>query len=279
MQKILLAINANNPNKNALEFACYLGRLTRSKVTGVFLENLLAVESPKLKKVHEIENTVVEANEKYGAQEIKSALIEKNISLFKEACICRGVNYVLHRDRGLPSVDLIKESRFADVLVADAATSFNSRYEGSPSAFTNYLLKRAECPVIIAPDGFEAIDEIIFTYDGSASSVFAIKQFTYLFPQFYDKKACVVQVNETGEWHDPDKYKFKEWLKGHYMNLHFEALKGEPVVKLFDYIFKRKNIFFVMGAYGRSALSQFFSHSHADLLIKTTTQPIFIAHL
>ena len=34
-----------------------------------------------------------------------------------------------------------------------------------------------------------------------------------------------------------------------------------------------------MGAYGRNDLSQFFKISHADILIKTVTQPIFIAHL
>ena len=35
-------------NPNALDFACYLGRLTGSKVTGVFLENLVADEKPTL---------------------------------------------------------------------------------------------------------------------------------------------------------------------------------------------------------------------------------------
>ena len=49
--KILLAIDAINPDKNAMEFACYLGRLTKSKVTGVFLENLAAEEKPVLKQM------------------------------------------------------------------------------------------------------------------------------------------------------------------------------------------------------------------------------------
>jgi len=86
-------------------------------------------------------------------------------------------------------------------------------------------------------------------------------------------------VNKEGEWCDPDKHKFSEWLKEHYTDLHFEALKGETDNKLFDYVFGRENMFLVMGAYGRNALSLFFKRSHADLLIKTVTQPIFIAHL
>ena len=46
MEKILLAIDAIKLNNTSLEFACYLARLTNSKITGVFLENLVAEERP-----------------------------------------------------------------------------------------------------------------------------------------------------------------------------------------------------------------------------------------
>jgi len=279
MEKILLAIDAITPNKNSLEFACYLARLTKSKVTGVFLENLEAEERPVLKHIKGMAYVDWEVNEQSEEHQAKMQIVEKNISLFKEGCTARGVNYSLHRDRGVPAHDLITESRYADILVVDAATSFSKRYDGTPSEFVRDILKKAECPVVIAPESFDAIDEIIFTYNGSASSLFAIKQFTYLFPQLNNKKVSIIQVNEEGEWHDPDKYKFKEWLKEHYADLHFEAQKGNPDTIFFDYLFKRKNMFLVMGAYGRNALSQFFKASHADMLIKTVSRPIFIAHL
>lgn len=53
MEKILLAIDAVNPDTNGLDFACYLGRLTRSKITGVFLENLVAEERLVFKEMYE----------------------------------------------------------------------------------------------------------------------------------------------------------------------------------------------------------------------------------
>lgn len=276
--EILLAIDAIKPDKNALEFACYLGRLTKSKVTGVFLENLLSDERPVLKHMKGMTFVDWEVDLQSDEHKAKIELIEKNIFLFKEGCVNREVSYGVHRNRGVPASELIEESRFADVLVVDAETSFNKRYEGIPTEFVRDILKKAECPVIIAPESFDAIDEIIFSYNGSSSSVFAIKQFTYLFPQLHNKKVSIIQVNEAGLWQDPDKYRFKEWLRDHYNDLNFEALKGNPDNKLFDYLFKRRNMFLVMGAYGRNALSQFFKHSHADLLIKTITQPIFISH-
>jgi hypothetical protein len=279
MEKILLAIDAINPDKNTLEFACFLGRLTKSKVIAVFLENLGAEEKPVLKHMHGMAYMDWEIDEKSIEHTTKMELIEKNILLFKESCINRDINYSLHRDRGVPASELIEESRFADVIVVDADTSFNKSYEEIPTEFVKDILKNSECPIIIAPESFQAIDEIIFTYNGSPSSVFAIKMFTYLFPQLNDKKVSIIQVNEKGEWQDRDKYKFKEWLNTHYTNLHFEAIKGKASHQLFEYLFKRKNIFVVMGAYGRNALSRFFKRSPADLLIKTITQPIFIAHL
>lgn len=279
MEKILLAVDAINLNKNTLEFACYLGRLTKSKVTGVFLENLVAEERPVLRELHGMAYIGREIDEGSEEHKVKMEAIEKNIAFFKEGCVNRGVNYKLHRDRGVPIQELLEESRFADVVVVDAETSFKKNYEGSPTDFVKEILKKAECPVIIAPERFEGVDEIIFTYNGTASAAFAIKQFTYLFPELYNEKITIIQVNEKGEWEDSDKYNFTEWLKDHYTNLHFEALKGDADTRLFEYLFKRKNIFLVMGAYGRNALSQFFKHSPADLLINTVTQPIFITHL
>jgi nucleotide-binding universal stress UspA family protein len=278
MKKILLAIDGKNINMPALDFACYLGRLTNSKITGVFLENLVAEEKPVIKSMYGGKYLDWEVDVNSAEYKIKEQTIEKNISFFKAACERRCVNSSIHRDRGVPAREIIHESRYADLLVIDGATSFNKRYEGSPTEFVRDILQDAECPVIIAPESFDAFDEIVFTYNGSRSSVFAIKQFSYLLPQLSDKKATIIQVNKDGEWASLDKYNFKEWLQYHYSSVEFEILKGETDEQLFSHLLRRKNSFIVMGAYGRSGISRFFKHSEADLLIKTVTQPIFISH-
>ena len=258
MEKILLAIDAMNPDKNSRDFACYLGRLTKSKITGVFLENFIELNPFE--------------------HEHRSMLIEKNIALFKEACISEEVCTTIHHDHGLPAKALVKESRYADIIVVASGTSFSKKNEGALTEFIVDVLKKTECAVIIVPEPFNKIDEIVFAYDGSASSLFAIKQFTYLFPEFYNKKATILQVNKKGVWEDRYKHKFSEWLKDHYIHLAFEAHKEEGVNSLSDCILKKKNTFIVLGAYGRNQLSLFFNPSHADFLIKMIAQPIFVAH-
>ena len=68
MRKILVAINAANPDKNSLEFAGYLGRLTNSKITGVFLENLAYEETLNLKASIEKNDLRRHLNEADSAQ-------------------------------------------------------------------------------------------------------------------------------------------------------------------------------------------------------------------
>lgn len=278
MKKILLAIDAVNLNNNALEFACYLARLTRSKLTGVFLENLVAEERPVLRQVYGMPYIDHEPDDDSPAHHSRMEKIDKNISFFKDGCTNREVNCRVHRDGGIPAAELIRESRFADILVVDAETSFNKRFEGYPTEFVKDVLKNAECPVIIAPEHFDRLDEIIFAYNGGASSVFAIKQFSNLFPELQHKKVIVMQVNHKGKWEEEEQSGFEEWLKEHYSDYSFEAMKGESDSRLLEFLMQRKNSFLVMGAYGRNIVSLFFKPSHADLLIKTTSQPIFIAH-
>jgi hypothetical protein len=278
MEKILLVIDGLNLDIPTLDFACYLGRLTKSKITGVFLENLVADERPVLVPMYGLPSVEWGIDKDSPRIMEKRELIDKNISLFKQACENRSINYSIHRDRGEPAKEIISESRYADVIVLDAATSFNKRFEGTPTDFVRDVLGKTECPVIVAPESFDVIDEIIFTYNSSKSSAFAIKQFSYIFPQFEDKRIILLTVNKNGEWEDKDKHNLREWLQNRYSSIGFVALKGDTDDCLFDYMLKRKNIFIVMGAYGRTPVSNFFNRSHADRLIKTITQPIFISH-
>jgi len=278
MEKILLIVDGINPSTNALDFACYLARVTQSKLNAVFLENLINEERSVLNVAPAKKSTAHSPALYYNDHNAKVKLIEENIQRVKDACINRGVNFFISRDRGIPIDEIIEESRYADVLVIDATTTFGERFEGAPSQFVKDVLTHAECPVIIAPETFDAVDELVFSYDGSASSVFAIKQFTHILPHFRHTKVNIIQVMNDESLGNPDHYLFTKWLQAHYSDLHFEVLKGKTETELFEYLFKKKNVFVVMGAYSRNMLSQMLRKSHADLIIKTVTQPIFIAH-
>ncbi len=278
MEKILLAINPENININAIEFTSYLAKLTHSKITAIFLEKNQGSEVPVLKTafggayVETILESDLPKSKKIDNQ------CEQNVRLFENACMNRGVTCCIHRDKGVPVEEVILESRFADMLIVDVEMSFRERAEGLPTAFVKEVLARSECPVVIAPFSFNDVDEIVFAYDGSPSSVFAIKQFTYLLPELSDKKITILQVDEDDDLPTINNTKIRELLRMHYGGIGFHFLHGKASDELFSYLINKKNIFLVMGAFGRSMLSGFFKHSTAELVIKTVNLPVFIAH-
>jgi nucleotide-binding universal stress UspA family protein len=278
MKKILVAINGLKIDMNTLDFACYLGRLTKSKITGVFLENLVAEYRPMVKKDYDSTYVDWEVDEKSPRHQEKMKLIEKNITLFTDACTKREVNSEIYRDGGVPATEIITESRFADIVIVNAETTFNRRYEGCPTAFVKAILKEAECPVIITPESFESIDEVIFCHDGSRSAVFSIKQFDYLLPELRNKQTILLEVNKGYEAPAADREKLKKWLVQHNANIRFETLKGEAKDELFSYLLPKKNALIVMGAFGRGLVSSLFKKSTAERIIKTTSLPVFITH-
>lgn len=180
----------------------------------------------------------------------------QHVHRFREACLCREVPARVHRDRGVPVGDILLESRFSDLIVVDPETSFRTVDKFFPGQFIRDVLLAAECPVVVSPYRFDGLNEVIFAYNGSSSSVFAIKQFTYLFPEFKNKKAVAVNVHNGEEAAIEEQYMMKEWLSAHYEEVEFV----------------------VLGAYGRGILSRFLKPSHPSLLLRTINLPIFIAH-
>lgn len=275
MEKILLVINARRPDVNSIDFACQMAAFANSKLTGLFIENLFFEYIPA---VNVDSPAYFEAVKQVNTGAVK-ADTDQAISLFKEDCQRHGVKSELYVDKGEPMQEVIYESRFADLLIIDPRISFFDVEEEMPSHFAKEILTHSECPVLLISKKFEEVEEIAFCYDGSASSVFAIKQFSYLFPAFSYKKALLLEINKSGnEEFNESHRRIMEWLKAHYHSVYYHALKGDVKDELFSYFFMKRKKMIVMGAYGRGLLSNFFKKSSADVLMRMVDLPLFIAH-
>ena len=277
MKKILLAIDATHMDTEVIHFACNIATLTHSTLTGYFISGYNE-EEPVVNMAFGmpyVESMVKDLPEYAILKEKK----EENIRLFEKTCSVKGVRcQVLDHNTTNPAQTIIEESRFADLVILQATTTFETRMEEAPTGFSKEVLAAAECPVLVAPLNISDIDQIIFAYDGSRSSVFAIKQFTYLFPELADKKVIVLQVNENEELPVTEKDKLGRLLRMHYSSIGFQVLQGKPVDELFGYLLEKQNTMVVMGAYGRSWLSGLFKPATAGLLLKTLNLPFFITH-
>lgn len=274
MEKIMLIINAHRPDISSIDFACSIAKMCNTKLTGLFIENLFFdyIPSDRLNNTSYFKNDL-------DSSVIVTADTDQSIKLFNDECLIKGVQTEVYIDKGEPMQEVITESRFADLLIVDPDSNFYDREDQLPSHFVKEILAKAECPVILAPDSFNSIDEIVFCYDGSASSVFAIKQFTYLLPELATKKVTLLEINKSGAEEFNDGYRrMMNWLNAHYASVYYQSLKGNVKDELAMHFFMKQQKILVMGAYGRTILSNFFKQSSADKLIRTVDLPLFITH-
>lgn len=272
MQQVLFVTNALTVNPSSIDFAAYIAGLTKSRLVGMFLEQHELAYSMLPGDAYEC---IIEEGDIESSDSINNELVRGNMRSFINTCSKHNIHSSVHYIKGTVLDQIIKESRFADLIITEEAISFSRKQEGIPSSFVKELLAATECPVVISPLKFEAINEIIFTYDGSRSSVFAIKQFTYLFAGLDETKITLIQITpeEINEMTEHDK--LKNWLMMHYNAVHFEILHGTADEELFKKLVTMRNKFLVMGAYGRK---MFLGRSTADLVLKTVDIPVFIAH-
>lgn len=271
MKKILLALNPEHINRVAIDFACYLSKLAHTRISGAFIQehpSAMSLSNPGF-------SDTGKAN--IGFPVGKSMHLSQAISRFKEACVCRESNYVLHQENSITAEELLAQSRFADLLVIPPDISSGTQIEAAPSAIARSLMLHSNCPVILAPEKFDSIDEIIFAYNGSQEAVFAMKQFTYLLPELGRTQATILAVSNDNK-RPFDETPVMEWITGHYSSATYKVLHGDPTEQLIAFLLPRKNAFLIMGAYGRSSLSRLLKRSAADAISGTLSNAVFVAH-
>jgi hypothetical protein len=119
---------------------------------------------------------------------------------------------------------------------------------------------------------------VVFAYNGSYSSVYAIREFMQLFPSMSGKKASVIYVPEKGIPIIPNEQLLAEYLQLYFSDVTFTVLNGLPEAEIRRFLQGREHCVAVMGAYGRNTFSRFFNPGNARNMLRTLNVPVFITH-
>lgn len=277
MKKISAAFDGLKFSKGTLDYAVNIASISNSLLTGVFLEDF-TYHSYKLFDM--VGSQGVSKQKLKTLMDADKRLRQKSVDEFNSACVINGLNYVVHHDKSLAAQELLHETVYSDLLIINADETFTHFEEERPTGFIKDLLSNIQCPVIITPTEYTEVEKVILLYDGKPSSVFAIKMFNYLMPWMYSIETEIVSVVDPEvQTSFPDNVMIKEFVSCHYPNAKYKLLNGNPEVEICDYLKTLPlTTMVVLGAYQRGSVSRWFKPSMADLLIKTTKLPLFIAH-
>lgn len=205
-------------------------------------------------------------------------LVNPTIARFKERCTKSGLEFRVHKDTDLFALqELINETRFADLLVISSELFYENIDKDQPNEYLKKTLHQSECPVMLVPEQFTLPDHILLAYDGKASSVFAIKQFAYIFPELSQLPTFLVTVEET-EAGIPKNDFMSELASRHFPSLTIEPISGDKRETFRNWVNGRVSGLLVSGAFGRGEISSLFRKSFITDIIRQHKLPIFIAH-
>lgn len=206
--------------------------------------------------------------------------ISRQMEQFEKDCLANGISFRLHPGKvNLTLPDISLESRFSDLMLISGESFFIRKQGEDRTAHIHGLAKAAECPVLIIPEHFIFPRSVILAYDGSQNSVFAIRQFAYILPEFTDLPTLLVNARENDPEHAiPFKDEAVELIAGHFKDLTLQKIDLDPGKFFSDWIDNQKGSILVSGSLGRSKLSQLFSKSFIEDVILAHHIPVFTAH-
>lgn len=274
MKKILLAFDGAHFSEGALLFAKKLNDKSPILLTGAFLPqvdyaNLWSYSGGAMAGASYI--PLVE--------DADAEAVRRNIKRFESFCHKNTIKFRIHKDYfNFTIPELKRESRLADLLIISSEVFYEQAGTNEPNDYLKQALHDVECPVIIIPEKCDFPQSNILSYDGSESSVNAIKQFTYLFPELTGHSTMVVYAKKKNENEFPEEQNIKELLSLHYPQLTWLKFEADPKKYFATWVSEKKSAILVSGAFGRSGFSMMFKKSFITDVISDHRVPVFIAH-
>ena len=279
MARFLVALDGNNVfNRNLFQLA---GELFPDLDEHLFV-GMLVKDVSYINTVSSYigEPVMAEVSPSRGFLNEEDHVITEVISQFERTARDTNVRYEIYNDFRLTAFEVIKQSTYADMLILSYGVFYNY-LTGKPDTSILYqILKGSKCPVLILPERTNHIDNIIFTYDNKESSVFAIRAFSSLFAESMKNKIIsILSVMPNADEEIKNEKLLLNLVKQHYSDVGIQLLEGDNISKeISNFAHNVQNPLVVMGAYGRSHISNLLLPSVAQYLVKKSNLPLFIAH-
>lgn len=279
MAKFLVALDGSNSfNKDLFELSGdLLGNVEKHLFVGMLVKDVCYANTVSS---YVGEPVLAEMSPTSGFLNEEDHIITEVISKFERTARDTSIRYEIYNDFRLTTHEVIKQSTYADMLVLSYRVFYNYLTGKPDSSILYQILQGSKCPVLILPEGTKRIDNIIFTYDNKESSVFAIRAFSAMFSEnLRDKIVSILSVMPNLDEEIKNEKLLLNLVRQHYNNVGMQLLEGNNISKeISNFAENVQNPLVVMGAYGRSRISNLVLPSVANYLLESSNLPLFIAH-
>jgi nucleotide-binding universal stress UspA family protein len=273
MKKIVLAFDGDHFSQAMLDYAEHINSNRKALIVGAFVNGLYNYPIPVF-----YEGMVGMSLLKPDNTEENK--IKEHIKTFEEYCTKQGMEYRVHHiTEGNVMDELIYETRYADLMMVSGHSFLRLSYEKYVNESLQMFLEDIECPVLMVPDDFTPIKNVVLAYDSSPAAVKAIKNYGYSMTALSNLPTFLVKVvGEKEERNLSLVNRMEEYLSRHFPHLTLNVLKGKASTEIKEFIHAKEAPLLVIGSFGRGFLSQLLRKSLAHDIIVEHKLPVFIYH-
>ena len=270
MKNIIIILNESHIPHHVISTAIKIARESNSLIDAVFINDM-----DVLNLSYPFFNDMALMQEKVPAKVIaeqRMLLMESIIRQFRDDCDAVTVDYKINIEHEVSLKNLVELSHFADLIIADN--------KSDPNGYSlKDILADAHCPVLLVDINAEPVTNIHLAYDGSLAGMFAIKMFSYIFPEYQNLPAQLIYIAAKEGDETPHLNEIKAWASKHFVNISFKSIAGNAKKELVENVSQNsEKAIVVMGAYSGSSIGRLFLKSTADSIINETSASLFITH-
>ncbi len=276
-KRIVVPLDPSEYTRSAIEIAVRRAKVYEATLVGVAVLDIDAIEDT----VGGAPAGAIYYAEKEREKKIQEA--QKVIAEIKENFIKRcekeEIKYEVLEKTGEAPKEIMEEAKEADLIVVGIRTHFNLAKPNKPGETIKELLHNAVTPVLAVTDKSILPERVIVAYDGSEQSAKAMKAYAYISSKLpFANSITLLNVDEDIEKGQKILKKAKLYLEAHNFSVKTVVRAGKPSKVIYELAKELYPSLVVMGAYGRSGLSELFFGSTAREILEDGSLPLFVYH-
>ncbi|MFW5702157.1 MAG: universal stress protein [Bacteroidota bacterium] len=279
IKKILLPMDFSEYSVKSLELAGRIARFHNAELTA-----LVVLDIPG------IERSIgpIPAGAEFYARKLEKARIDEAqqrindlIARFKSYCDENGIRHAEHHTQGIPSGQILEESKFFDLLVIGLRTYYRFGREDSPGDTFDEILDHSITPVLAVPKQFhaEAFSErpirAVLAFDSSLPACRAMQRFAQLAVHgFVDLKIVMSHEDTLVARHNLESA--RSYMQAHFMDNIEIIHTTENIIKVINNQHIEWADIIALGAHTKKGILDFMVGSLTRFLIQEERTAIFI---
>jgi nucleotide-binding universal stress UspA family protein len=276
LRSILVALDATPSSTAAQKLAIEIARRCECAITGLTVLDRAHITAPTAVGIGGM--AFKQHRDQVKLEEAK-AFLSRLEQGFEKSCETLGARWQVIEADGVPHVLIEQESARHDLLVIGKDTDFHFDEDPSIADMVQALLRENSRPIIVCPESAPEDGPVLVADDGSVRASRAIHMLALL-GLAQGRPIHVVSIARDRSAAEERARRAADLLGKHEYDatVHGLASDAEPA----DIILARRESLgatvIVMGAYGQSALHDFFLGSTTKKLLNACPCPLFVHH-